>query len=373
MVTAHPEAWQDQLLAMLDAMAPAEAAGIAVVVADTFSESRMHEAGRVARLHSDIPVFVLTSDRVAATGAIFDLLQPFQRTLLVDGEVPEDTWTRVARHWHECYRLSHPPVPGDPRTLTGRPWSDLEDFIRQDNILQLRSIMSAAVARGRRWIPSRGVAPGSFIELNDHDVEQIARAEHTRWYQRRLAAGWSANGQRGTGARVNRRVVPWTALPAEDRAASIEYLRSQLAQLEDVGFMPIVPEGGPPEAAEFLRIGTVRARRLHARRPWTRLSGDELSGDAGDWRVVDERGNERTVRDVEFRASHEPLGGVRWRRTGTYHAWQVSDDLVLRTMEGRAKARPGDWVVEGHRGERWPVTDDQFRRTYQIKTDRQAP
>jgi len=372
-VTAHPEAWQDQLLAMLDAMAPAEAAGIAVVVADTFSESRMHEAGRVARLHSDIPVFVLTSDRVAATGAIFDLLQPFQRTLLVDGEVPEDTWTRVARHWHECYRLSHPPVPGDPRTLTGRPWSDLEDFIRQDNILQLRSIMSAAVARGRRWIPSRGVAPGSFIELNDHDVEQIARAEHTRWYQRRLAAGWSANGQRGTGARVNRRVVPWTALPAEDRAASIEYLRSQLAQLEDVGFMPIVPEGGPPEAAEFLRIGTVRARRLHARRPWTRLSGDELSGDAGDWRVVDERGNERTVRDVEFRASHEPLGGVRWRRTGTYHAWQVSDDLVLRTMEGRARARPGDWVVEGHRGERWPVTDDQFRRTYQIKTDRQAP
>ena len=373
-VTAHPESWQDQLLAMLDALAPAEAAGSAVVVADNFSEGGMHEAGRVARLHPDIPVYVLTSDRISTNGAIFDLLQPFQRTLLVDGEVPEDTWTRVARHWHECYRLSHPPVPGDPRTITGRPWADLDEFIRQDNVLQLRSIMTAAVARGRRWVPSRGVAPGSFIELNDRDFEQIARAEHTRWYQRRLAAGWSADGKHGTGpgARVNRRVVPWTALPAEDRAASIEYLRSQLVQLEDVGFMPIVPEGGPPEAAEFLRIGTVRARRLHGRRPWTRLSGDELSGDAGDWRVVDDRGNERTVRDVEFRASHEPLGGVRWRRTGTYHAWKVSDDLVLRTMEGRAKARPGDWVVEGHRGERWPVTDDQFRRTYQIKTDRQA-
>ena len=49
--------------------------------------------------------------------------------------------------------------------------------------------------------------------------------------------------------------------------------------------MPVVPPGGPAGAADFQRIGTVRARRLHARRPWTRRSGDELQGDAGDWRV----------------------------------------------------------------------------------------
>jgi hypothetical protein len=370
-VTAHPQPWNDQLLARLDAMTPAEAAGSTAVIADSFSEGGMHEAGRVARLHPEIPVFVLTSDRVGLDGAIFDQLQPFQRALLVDSEVPEDTWTRVARHWHERYRLSHPPVPGDPRTFTSRPWSDLDQFIRQDNILQLRSIMTATVARGRRWVPSRGVAPGSFIELSERDVEQIARAEHTRWYRRRLAAGWSAERKRSAGprTRVNRLVVPWTALPAEDRAASIEYLRSQLRQLEDVGFVPIVPEGGPPEATEFLRIGTVQARRLQARRPWTRLSGDNLSGDAGDWRVVDDHGNERTVRDAEFLASHQPLDGAHWRRVGIYHAWQVSEDIVLRTMEGRATAQPGDWVVEGHRGERWPVTDEQFRRTYQVKPD----
>ncbi len=370
-VTTHPQPWQERLLARLDAMTRAELASSAVVVADSFSEGGMHEAGRVARLHPGIPVFVLTSDRSAATGAIFDQLQPFQRTLLVDDEVPEDTWTRVARHWHEHYRLSHPPVPADPRPLTSLPWPDLDEFIRRDNILQLRSVMTATVARGRRWVPSRGVVPGSFIELSDRDVEEIACAEHTRWYRRRLAAGWSADGKRGTGrgARVNRRVVPWTALPPEDRAAGIDYLRSQLKQLEDVGFVPIMPEGGPPGAAEFLRTGTVQARRLNARRPWSRQSGDNLSGDAGDWRVVDDHGHERTVRDAEFRASHEPLGGVRWRRIGVYHAWQVREDLVLRTMEGRATARPGDWVVEGHRGERWPVTDEQFRRTYQMKPE----
>jgi hypothetical protein len=375
-VHAEPGPWRERLLAMLDNMPPAEADETAVVVADARTEGAMHEAGRVARLHTGIPLFVLTSDGAGMSDAIFARLQPFQRALLVDGEAPEDTWTRVARHWHECFRLSHPAVPGDPRTLTGRPWADLDEFIRQDNILQLRSVMTAVVARGRHWVPARAVPPGSFIELNDHDLEEIAHAEHARWYQRRRAAGWSAGGAhngpaagRAGRALVNSRVVPWDDLPAGERRRVTEYLQTQLAQLEDVGFMPIVPEGGPPGAAEFQRIGTVQARRLEEPRPWTRLPGDELYGDAGDWRVVDNSGDERTVRDPEFQDSHEPLGGGLWRRTGTFRAWQVSENLVLRTMEGRAVARPGDWVVEGPRGQRWPVTDDQFRRSYTPCTD----
>jgi hypothetical protein len=369
--------WKSELLATLDGMSREAAAETAVVVADDLSERDMHEAGRVARLHPGTPVFVLASEGPGMSGAIFDLLQPFQRALLVDGEVPEDTWTRVARHWHECYRLGHPAVPNDQRTWTDRPWAELDAFIRQDNILQLRSVMAAVVAHGRRWVPGRAVAPGSFIELTDRDLVGIASIEHGRWYQRRLMAGWSPGGnhQRGSAGRdghprVNARVVPWSDLQAKDRAAAIEHLRSQLGQLEDVGFMPILPEGGPPEAAEFQRVGTVRAKRLHVRRRWTRRYGDQLSGNAGDWRVLDDSGDERTVRDMEFRASHERLDGERWRRTGTYLAWQVGENLVLRTMEGRARAQPGDWVVEGLRGERWPVTNDQFLRTYRRKAGR---
>jgi len=361
--------WQGSLLGMLDAMAPAMAAQTAVVVADVSSERSMHEAGRVARLHPGIPVFVLTSDGAGTSGAIFDQLRPYQRALLVGGEVPEDAWTRVAKHWHECFRLRNPAAPGDPKSTTRRPWADLDEFIRQDNILQLRSIMAAVAARGRVWVPGRAVAPGSHIELNDADLEQVARTEHTRWYRRRRAAGWTAALRNGATVRaghalVNSKVVPWDALAAGDRAAAVGHLRSQLAQLEDVGFMPVVPEGGPPGAAEFRRIGTVRARRLHTSWRWTRAAGDELRGDPGDWRVLDD-GGERTVRDAAFRVSHEPLGRGRWRRTGVYRAWQVGEELVLRTLEGRAVAEPGDWVVEGRDGERWPVSDAQFRRTYQ--------
>ena len=79
------------------------------------------------------------------------------------------------------------------------------------------------------------------------------------------------------------------------------------------------------------------------------------------------------MRDAEFRASHHPLGGQRWRRTGTFSAWQVSETQVLRTMEGRAVARAGDWVVEGYEGERWPVNDEQFRQTYRATSGQSAP
>jgi len=399
-VRAEPTPWQDGLLAMLDAMTAADAAETTIVVADTLGERGRHEAGRVARLHPGVPVFVLapggagTAGTAAAagtagagttgaagasgaSGAIFDQLQPVQRALLVDGQVPEDTWTRVARHWHECYRLAHPPAPGDPRALTRRPWAELDEFIRQDNILELRSIMTLVVARGRHWVPSRSVAAGSFIELTGQDLEAVACAEHARWYRRRLAAGWSAGDGRDARRRggprrrtpavdglVNSLMVPWAELRASQRQASTESLRAQLAQLEDIGFMPVVPAGGPAGAAEFHRVGTVRARRLQAREPWTRGSGDRLHGDAGDWRVVDDSGDERTVRDPAFRNSHQLLGGDVWRRTGSYRAWQVTEPLTLRTMEGRAVARPGDWVVEGCRGERWPVSNAQFRRSY---------
>jgi hypothetical protein len=237
-------------------------------------------------------------------------------------------------------------VPALGRAAHADDAAELDEFIRQDSILRLRSLMTAVAARGRRWAPRWAVAPGSFIELSDQDLEEVARAEHARWYAR---------------------TRPWAGLPPEIRASGINHVRSRLAQLESAGFVPVVPEGGPPEAAVFERVGVVQAKQLRARRRWTRRPGDELCGDPGDWRVTADGDHERTVRDLQFRASHEPLGGGHWRRTGTYRAWQVGEKLVLRTIEGRATAEAGDWVVEGHQGERWPVPDEQFRKTYRMK------
>ena len=124
-----------------------------------------------------------------------------------------------------------------------------------------------------------------------------------------------------------------------------------------------MPAGGPPEAAGFERIGTVQARKLHSRPTWTRRP-------AMNSPATPETGGSSTIGATNGPSARPSSGqpravdGERWRRIGTYLAWQVREDQVLRTMEGRAVARAGDWVVEGHGGERWPVTDEQFRRTY---------
>jgi hypothetical protein len=330
-IEPRPVAWRDHLLATMDALAPADAHASAVIIADRLLEASLHEAGRVARLHPHTPIFVQVASREGTDGAVFDSLRPFQQGLLVDGNVPEDAWTRVARHWHECFRLRHPVAPGDPKMYGRRPWDELDQFIRQDNILQLRSILSAVAARGRQWVPARMVPRGSFIELTDTDLEEIACAEHTRWYQRRLAAGWTAgDGQGGAGVTAkgpslsNAAVVPWPQLPPGKRTELRESVRSQLAQLEDVGYVAIVPSGGPAQAARFRR-------------------------------------------------SAEPLDGEPWSHMGICSAWRAGESLVIRTLEGRATANPGDWVIEGALGERWPVSEARFKSAYRPRDNSDAP
>jgi hypothetical protein len=352
-VVAHPVRWRDHLLRTLDAMDLAQARETAVIITESPPGSGMHEAGRVARLHPETPVFVLSASGGAVGGAIFDLLHPFEPGLLIEGGVPEDTWTRVARHWHECYRLSHPVPPGHPKASARVPWSELDPFLRQDNILELRSILTEVAARGRQWAPVHLVPPGSVIELSEEDLTAVTIAEHTRWLQRRLTAGQAGEN-----------VVTWEELPPRVRSDAFRHLCSQLAQLEDVGFLPIVPAGGPPAAARFERVGHVRASQLTEPLAWTNDADEQMHGYAGDWRVIDDAGNLRTVSDPEFQSSHEPAGDGRWRRVGSYLAWQVSEAVVIRTKEGKATARQGDWVVEAPTGERWPVRDDQFRWSY---------
>ena len=352
-VAAHPVRWSDHLLRTLDAMDPAQARETAVIITEGPPGAGLHEAGRVAKLHPETPVFVLAASGDAMGGAIFDLLHTFEPGLLIEGGVPEDTWIRVARHWHECYRLSYPVPPGHPKARARVPWAELDHFLRQDNILELRSILSAVAACGRQWTPVHLVPPGSIIELSEEDLTRITIAEHTRWVRQRLAAG-----------RAGENAVPWEELSPRMRRDVSSNLRAQLSQLEDVGFVPAVPAGGPPTAARFERVGSVQASQLTEPMAWTNHAGEQMHGYAGDWRVIDDAGNLRTVTDPDFQSSHEPADAGRWRRVGSFLAWQVSETVVVRTKEGKATARPGDWVVEAPTGERWPVRDEQFRWSY---------
>src|SRR5215831_2507729 len=78
----------------------------------------------------------------------------------------------------------------------------------------------------------------------------------------------------------------------------------------------VFPEDGPEHAAGFRWRGEVHAERLAAPRVWTAPDGSAMRARRGDWWVRDEGGNERSVSDAEFRATHQQVEGDRWLRTG---------------------------------------------------------
>ena len=365
--------WRGQLLRYLDTRPTAGAAACVVVITDAPSPENTHEAGRVARLHPGTVIYAQSVDDAGDAGVVFDRLHHFRRGFLVDGALPADTWTRLARHNHECYRLRWPVPAGSPRESSRRPWDDLDEFFRADNIRQVRQVLSSAVSLGRLWRPLRAVRPGSAVEFTGSELALIARTDHDSWYDRRIAAGWRpprAGEREDNSRRVNASIVSWDALPDGLRHANVQHIGSILERLQTIGYAAVLPGGGPVHAAAYRRHGEVWAEQLRQAEAWTAPDGAVMEARPGDWRVRDEEGAERTVRDAQFRASHQRVDGHRWERTGEVRAWRVSEPTTVVTLEGPATAAAGDWIVEGQGGERWPVPASQFERSHVARPGR---
>jgi hypothetical protein len=86
---------------------------------------------------------------------------------------------------------------------------------------------------------------------------------------------------------------------------------------------------------------------------------------AGDWAVEGSDGEIHSVDDAIFRATHEHEGGRQWRRCGIVEARPARIGEVVETMEGKAKASTGDWVIRGTQGEMWPVPAAEFTSGYE--------
>lgn len=46
-------------------------------------------------------------------------------------------------------------------------------------------------------------------------------------------------------------------------------------------------------------------------------------------------------------------------------AHQTSVPVVVKTLEGNMYAQPGDWIITGVKGERYPCKPDIFEATYE--------
>jgi len=53
------------------------------------------------------------------------------------------------------------------------------------------------------------------------------------------------------------------------------------------------------------------------------------------------------------------------KRPVVVEAYQVEQSVVINTLEGKMLASPGDWIVIGIQGEKYPVKPEIFEMTYE--------
>lgn len=74
-----------------------------------------------------------------------------------------------------------------------------------------------------------------------------------------------------------------------------------------------------------------------------------------------------------------PANAVGFLEWGTFGSWMgpggpwrltegVGSEVEIETLEGKMRAKPGDYVIKGTEGEMWPVRRDIFEKTYDVLT-----
>ncbi|WP_195611356.1 hypothetical protein [[Clostridium] symbiosum] len=46
--------------------------------------------------------------------------------------------------------------------------------------------------------------------------------------------------------------------------------------------------------------------------------------------------------------------------------YQIDKEEYIDTLEGKMKASPGDWIITGVHGEKYPCKPDIFKKTYEL-------
>ena len=351
------------------------------------------------RLASRFPQLRVYSASDAATSlidiSIVGELFTFPIDMELDEDSPQDTWERAAELIHEHYSA------GGPRDRpTTRSWKDLDPFYRQSNRrLLLNTLWMVEAIGGHTWnslehLDSPQTLPNDFAELDpmaqlevlgfdEQTVERIVAAEHEDWRRYYEQAGWRHAEVRDDNRHRHDRLLPWDELlkrNPESAVAARKSLASTLLCLRNLGYRSVqkrtastdpqqVAQSGDSQWRRYRRRGEVTAEKRDQPWTWTTLAGEIMQAAPGDWSVVDDSGQERSVAAGVFESTHRQIGPRRYERCGTVLARRASRPELVRTLEGDVTANEGDWIVKGVRGEQWPVRDEQFRVGYHGPVD----
>lgn len=108
----------------------------------------------------------------------------------------------------------------------------------------------------------------------------------------------------------------------------------------------------------------IEAWRITKATHWYNQNGSPQAADAGDWLCNDGRAI-WSVKATVFADTYEATGSGLYRKRFPVRAVRLDADCIVETLEGEAKARAGDWLVQNRSGECWPVQGWIFEERYE--------
>jgi hypothetical protein len=131
---------------------------------------------------------------------------------------------QLARAIHESYRR-YAYAQGDSvehKELV-QPWDWLPEDLKDSNREQAWDIGRKLAMVGLSAIPRVGANTDGGLTLSDQDIDKLARVEHRRWMNERIAKGWRHGPVRDNDRKLHPDLVDWEYLPEasrdEDRSA----------------------------------------------------------------------------------------------------------------------------------------------------------
>jgi hypothetical protein len=85
-----------------------------------------------------------------------------------------------------------------------------------------------------------------------------------------------------------------------------------------------------------------------------------------DYIVVREDGERWVASREVFERTYQARADGRWQKRSDirYRYFTLSYPVIVATPEGPQHADPGDWIMEGVKGELWPITPRRAQQTY---------
>ena len=114
------------------------------------------------------------------------------------------------------------------------PFKDLPEDEQESNRRNVRDIVNKLSVAGYLMRPAR--SHERVINFPQDSLDLLARMEHERWVEAKLAAGWQLAPETDKPRKLHKSLVPWDKLPQEEKDKDHDLVRGIPRVLAKAGF-----------------------------------------------------------------------------------------------------------------------------------------